>query len=79
VEYVSGRERQASMEAAMDLMRRMPPSLSQQALDSLLALLPAQSSELLSRSDQPLQVPRSLVICNLANYESTFVLLFTCL
>lgn len=47
----------ARMEAAMDLMRRMPPSLSQQALDSLLALLPAHSSELLSRSDQPLQVP----------------------
>ncbi|KAG0569791.1 hypothetical protein KC19_6G117200 [Ceratodon purpureus] len=44
------------MEAAMDLMRRMPPSLSQQALDSLLALLPAHSSQLLSRSDQPLQV-----------------------
>ena len=49
-----------NMEAAMDLMRRMPPSLSQQALDSLLALLPAHSSELLSRSDQPLQVPLSL-------------------
>lgn len=40
----------------MDLMRRMPPSLSQQALDSLLLLLPAHSSELLSQSDQPLQV-----------------------
>jgi hypothetical protein len=40
----------------MDLLRRMPPSLSQQALNSLLALLPAHSSELLSQSDQPLQV-----------------------
>jgi len=40
----------------MDLTRRMPPSLSQQALESLLALLPAHSSELLSQSDQPLQV-----------------------
>lgn len=44
------------MEAAMDLTRRMPPSLSQRALESLLALLPAHSSELLSQSDQPLQV-----------------------
>ena len=47
---------QTDMEAAMDLMRRMPPSLSQEALDSLLTLLPVHSSELLSRSDQPLQV-----------------------
>lgn len=46
----------------MDLMRRMPPSLSQQALDSLLALLPAHSSELLSQSDQPLQVPHSALV-----------------
>lgn len=40
----------------MDLMRRMPPSLSQNALSSLLALLPEHSPELLSRVDQPLQV-----------------------
>jgi len=44
------------MEAAMDLMRRMPPAECQQALASLLALLPSQSPELLSRVDQPLQV-----------------------
>jgi capping protein beta len=40
----------------MDLMRRMPPAECQQALASLLALLPSQSPELLSRVDQPLQV-----------------------
>eukprot|EP01018_Ginkgo_biloba_P010376 Gb_01137 [translate_table: standard] len=44
------------MEAAMDLMRRMPPAQSQAALSSLLALLPEHSPELLSRVDQALQV-----------------------
>uniref|UniRef100_A0A0D6QRR9 F-actin-capping protein subunit beta n=1 Tax=Araucaria cunninghamii TaxID=56994 RepID=A0A0D6QRR9_ARACU len=44
------------MEAAMDLMRRMPPKESEKALSSLLALLPHHSAELLSRVDQPLQV-----------------------
>ncbi|XP_020519210.1 probable F-actin-capping protein subunit beta isoform X2 [Amborella trichopoda] len=44
------------MEAAMDLMRRMPPKQSQTALSSLLALLPEHSQELLSRVDQPLEV-----------------------
>eukprot|EP00246_Nothoceros_aenigmaticus_P003551 TRINITY_DN14728_c0_g1_i1.p1 TRINITY_DN14728_c0_g1~~TRINITY_DN14728_c0_g1_i1.p1 ORF type:complete len:286 (-),score=49.63 TRINITY_DN14728_c0_g1_i1:201-1025(-) len=45
----------AEMEAAMNLVRRMPPTKSQQTLDSLLALLPAFSSDLLSRVDQPLE------------------------
>ncbi|CAM6112509.1 unnamed protein product [Calypogeia fissa] len=44
------------MEAAMDLMRRMPPSKSDKALSNLIALLPAYSQELLSRVDQSLQV-----------------------
>lgn len=39
----------------MNLVRRMPPTKSQQTLDSLLALLPAHSSDLLSRVDQPLE------------------------
>ncbi len=50
------KEEEVAMEAAMDLMRRMPPAECQQALASLLALLPSQSPELLSRVDQPLQV-----------------------
>ncbi|KAJ7564934.1 hypothetical protein O6H91_02G040400 [Diphasiastrum complanatum] len=45
-----------AMEAAMDLMRRMPPTQVDTALSSLLLLLPQYSSELLSRVDQPLQV-----------------------
>eukprot|EP00252_Welwitschia_mirabilis_P022041 TRINITY_DN5830_c0_g1_i1.p1 TRINITY_DN5830_c0_g1~~TRINITY_DN5830_c0_g1_i1.p1 ORF type:complete len:271 (+),score=57.32 TRINITY_DN5830_c0_g1_i1:252-1064(+) len=44
------------MEAAMDLMRRMPPSKSSEALSALLSLLPQHSPELLSRVDQPLQI-----------------------
>ncbi|CAN6484681.1 unnamed protein product [Victoria cruziana] len=44
------------MEAAMDLMRRMPPNQSEAALSSLLALLPQHSHDLLSRVDQPLQI-----------------------
>jgi len=60
LEFKIGRDRglkeEVAMEAAMDLMRRMPPAECQQALASLLALLPSQSPELLSRVDQPLQV-----------------------
>ncbi|KAG6553246.1 hypothetical protein Mapa_004980 [Marchantia paleacea] len=44
------------MEAAMDLMRRMPPCESEKALQSLVQLLPHLSQDLLSRVDQPLQV-----------------------
>lgn len=44
------------MEAALGLMRRMPPSLSRTALSSLLLLLPHHSSDLLSLVDQPLEV-----------------------
>nr|PNR41103.1 hypothetical protein PHYPA_018506 [Physcomitrium patens] len=50
------------MMAAMDPMRRMPPALSQQALASLLELLPPYSSELLYRSDQPLQAPIAVLL-----------------
>ncbi|KAI3507226.1 hypothetical protein L1887_22101 [Cichorium endivia] len=44
------------MEAAMGLMRRMPPKHTETALTALLSLLPGYSSDLLSQVDQPLQV-----------------------
>ncbi|KAI3431914.1 F-actin-capping protein subunit beta [Psidium guajava] len=44
------------MEAALGLMRRMPPKHSETALSALLSLLPQNSSDLLSQVDQPLQV-----------------------
>ncbi|CAI9116428.1 OLC1v1017568C1 [Oldenlandia corymbosa var. corymbosa] len=44
------------MEAAMGLMRRMPPKHTETALSALLSLLPHHSSDLLSQVDQPLQV-----------------------
>ncbi|GAA0140088.1 non-motor actin binding protein [Lithospermum erythrorhizon] len=44
------------MEAAMGLMRRMPPKLTETSLSALLSLLPDHSSDLLSQIDQPLQV-----------------------
>ncbi|KAL3845865.1 hypothetical protein ACJIZ3_003268 [Penstemon smallii] len=44
------------MEAAMGLMRRIPPKHSEAALSALLSLLPDHSSDLLSQVDQPLQV-----------------------
>ncbi|KQK21487.1 hypothetical protein BRADI_1g61050v3 [Brachypodium distachyon] len=44
------------MEAAMDLMRRMPPGSTEMALNALLSLLPDHSLDLLSQVDLPLQV-----------------------
>ncbi|XP_073053150.1 F-actin-capping protein subunit beta [Primulina eburnea] len=44
------------MEAAMGLMRRIPPKHSETALSALLSLLPNHSVDLLSQVDQPLQV-----------------------
>ncbi|XP_057794639.1 probable F-actin-capping protein subunit beta [Salvia miltiorrhiza] len=44
------------MEAAMGLMRRIPPKHSEAALSALLSLLPHHSADLLSQVDQPLQV-----------------------
>jgi len=44
------------MEAAMDLMRRMPPASAETALNALLSLLPDHSLDLLSQVDLPLQV-----------------------
>lgn len=44
------------MEAALGLMRRMPPKRMETALSALLSLLPDHSSDLLSQVDQPLQV-----------------------
>ncbi|XAR62229.1 hypothetical protein NMG60_11016914 [Bertholletia excelsa] len=44
------------MEAAMGLMRRIPPKHSETALSALLSLMPDRSSDLLSQVDQPLQV-----------------------
>ncbi|XP_044474475.1 probable F-actin-capping protein subunit beta isoform X1 [Mangifera indica] len=43
------------MEAALGLMRRMPPKHAETALSALLSLLPHHSSDLLSQVDQPLQ------------------------
>jgi capping protein beta len=44
------------MEAAMDLMRWMPPRSAETALNALLSLLPDHSLDLLSQVDLPLQV-----------------------
>ncbi|CAI0396286.1 unnamed protein product [Linum tenue] len=44
------------MEAALGLMRRIPPKHSVTALSALVSLLPNHSSDLLSQVDQPLQV-----------------------
>ncbi|KAL7245793.1 hypothetical protein ACSBR2_001013 [Camellia fascicularis] len=44
------------MEAAMGLMRRIPPNQTETALSALLTLMPEHSSDLLSQVDQPLQV-----------------------
>lgn len=44
------------MEAALDLMRRMPPRQAEAALSALLSLLPHHADNLLSQIDQPLQV-----------------------
>ncbi|KAJ4867193.1 hypothetical protein Bca4012_057608 [Brassica carinata] len=46
------------MEAALGLLRRMPPKQSETALSALLSLLPQHSSDLLSQVDLPLQVLR---------------------
>lgn len=48
------------MEAALGLLRRMPPKQSETALSALLSLLPQHSSDLLSQVDLPLQVTLSL-------------------
>ncbi|KAB1220795.1 hypothetical protein CJ030_MR3G008563 [Morella rubra] len=48
------------MEAAMGLMRRIPPKHTEAALSALLSLLPHHSSDLLSQVDQPLQVLRDM-------------------
>ncbi|KAA8537979.1 hypothetical protein F0562_027439 [Nyssa sinensis] len=48
------------MEAAMGLMRRIPPKHTETALSTLLSLLPEHSSDLLSQVDQPLQVLRDV-------------------
>jgi hypothetical protein len=49
------------MDAAMDLMRRMPPGSADTALNALLQLLPDHSLDLLSQVDLPLQVRSSSV------------------
>ncbi|KAM2247848.1 hypothetical protein TB2_002570 [Malus domestica] len=56
------------MEAAMGLMRRMPPKHTETALSALLSLLPQHSSDLLSQVDQPLQV-----LCDM-EYGKEFIL-----
>ncbi|CAN0891953.1 Probable F-actin-capping protein subunit beta [Linum grandiflorum] len=48
------------MEAALGLMRRIPPKHSVTALSALVSLLPRHSSDLLSQVDQPLQWARLL-------------------
>jgi capping protein beta len=49
-------QRAVRMEAAMDLMRWMPPRSAETALNALLSLLPDHSLDLLSQVDLPLQV-----------------------
>mmetsp|Transcript_24848 Transcript_24848/g.30052 ORF Transcript_24848/g.30052 Transcript_24848/m.30052 type:complete len:274 (-) Transcript_24848:943-1764(-) len=44
------------MEAALDLVRRMPPSNIQENLTGLVDMAPDLTEELLSRVDQPLQI-----------------------
>jgi capping protein beta len=48
------------MEAALGLLRRMPPKQSETALSALLSLIPQHSSDLLSQVDLPLQVLRDI-------------------
>ncbi|KAH0976368.1 hypothetical protein GBA52_026087 [Prunus armeniaca] len=57
------------MEAAMGLMRRMPPKHTETALSALLSLMPQHSSDLLSQVDQPLQQ----VLCDM-EYGKEFIL-----
>jgi hypothetical protein len=66
------------MEAAMGLMRRMPPKHTEAALSALLGLLPHHSSDLLSQVDQPLQVLHlSLSYSNTyKKKEATFVCIY---
>jgi capping protein beta len=52
------------MEAAMDLMRRMPPGSTETALNALLSLLPDHSLDLLSQVDLPLQVRNRPASCS---------------
>ncbi|KAI4352790.1 hypothetical protein L6164_007010 [Bauhinia variegata] len=56
------------MQAAMGLMRRMPPKHTETSLSALLSLLPDHSSDLLSQVDQPLQVLRDV------DFEKEFIL-----
>ncbi|KAM1348410.1 hypothetical protein FF1_002663 [Malus domestica] len=56
------------MEAAMGLMRRMPPKHTETALSAFLSLLPQHSSDFLSQVDQPLQV-----LCDM-EYGKEFIL-----
>jgi hypothetical protein len=51
--------KRGAMDAAMDLMRRMPPGSADTALNALLQLLPDHSLDLLSQVDLPLQVRSS--------------------
>ncbi|KAK4390072.1 putative F-actin-capping protein subunit beta [Sesamum angolense] len=55
------------MEAAMGLMRRVPPKHTETALSALLSLLPQHSSDLLSQVDQPLQV-----LCDVDSGRSSY-------
>ncbi|THG17775.1 hypothetical protein TEA_018627 [Camellia sinensis var. sinensis] len=58
------------MEAAMGLMRRIPPNQTETALSALLSLMPEHSSDLLSQVDQPLQVP-ILILISLLSMQCT--------
>ena len=46
----------SAVDAALELMRRMPPEAVVDNLSALLAAAPELTEELLSRVDQPLQV-----------------------
>lgn len=48
----------ASLKAALDLMRRLPPSKVEENLADLVELAPDMQEDLLSTIDQPLQVQR---------------------
>jgi len=53
--YIMDKQRER-LNSALNLMRRMPPSLAENSLAGLLDVAPEISDELLTRIDQPLQV-----------------------
>jgi len=67
------------MEAALGLLRRMPPKQSETALSALLSLIPQHSSDLLSQVDLPLQVFSIFIEIWKCDFVALVVLISQCL